>query len=316
VHADAGHPLSAIADTQVAVLESLTRHDDVPRSPRRVAAARVVAQAALVQQWISGDPDLVGGAADRALGECLQGLNVGDDLVLTPDIADIVGRAATVAYVAHAAAGRDELARAARWFAEATADGGGFQEPVRLIESVRSEQPTLAAVLQAEGQDRYLAVLTAPATDKKLLVPAMRVDHQVAPAYGATLGELQPTATGANERLLGLEAHALFAWASHRSGVNMRYQFNVFGVAWLTAVLTFGQRHREESTWPAVADAADWLAAIIERLLPYARIDADVRRNVSAGLDWQHEVYLTLGEADAADRVGKVQALLRQWSDQ
>jgi hypothetical protein len=310
VNAQALRPLSAIADVQQAVLGCLDLAAGPLRSPDRLAVARVLAHAAHVQLAIGGDPDLVAGAADFAIREVIGGLGPGDSLQLSPVDAGTIGLAGRVASIVHTAAGRRQLAEAAQWIAGMVSDGPAGPAAAD-VERVRDGQPTLAAVLTATGNDRYLEVLTAPPTEVRLLVPAMRVSTGVAAGYGAVLGGLQLQTSGPQERLVGLEAHALFAWASQQGDINMRYQFKTFGLEWLSAVVNFGQRHAEQEVWPTAVDAAAWLTGIVGQLAPFAVIDADVHRNVLSILDWQESVYAASGDAEAAARVAEARVTVR-----
>ncbi|BEL06522.1 hypothetical protein Q0Z83_047130 [Actinoplanes sichuanensis] len=309
VHAEAGRPLSAIADTQQAVLGCLELATGALRSPARLAVARVLAHAAHVQLMIGGDPDLIAGAADFALREIIGGLAPGDGLELSPVDAGTLGLAGRVAAIVHTAAGRPHLAEAAQWLAGMVSGGPVAPTPADVAQ-VRDGLPTLAAVLTETGNDRYLGILTAPPTEVRLLVPAMRVGTGVAAAYGAVLGRLQPATSGPQERLVGLEAHALFAWASQQGDVNMRHQFQTFGLEWLSAVVNYGQRHAEEALWPAALDASAWLTGIVGRLAPFTLFDADVRRNVLAVMQWQEMIFNSTGDTEAAARVAEARATM------
>ncbi|GAA1657367.1 hypothetical protein [Actinoplanes couchii] len=226
VHAEAGRPLSAVADAQQALLGCLSLASGPLRSPARIAVARVAAHVAQVQLLIDGDTDLTAGAADFAIREVVGGLGPGDPLQLSPIEADLLVRAGMVAVIMHTAAGR----------------------------------PTLA---EAAGQ------------------------------------------------LVGLEAHALFAWASQQGDVSMRHQFPTFGVDWLSAVVNFGQRHAEQELWPAAVDAAAWLTGIVGQLAPFAIVDTGVQRNVLAILDWQEGIFTATGDPAAAARVAEVRTTVR-----
>jgi len=313
VHAHGNRPLSAVADAQRAVMDSLDRLDDVPRSPRRLDAARIVAHAAQVQHAVLGDPDLVVAAADWAIREVLSGFGPGDPLALTPAEAQTLHIAAPLAALLHTAAGRTGPAEAATWFATATGHDG-FTVTDEAVADVLASQPSLATVLTDNDQQRYAGVLTAPPTEVRLLVPAQRVNHSVGAGYGAVLSELQfQTAMGtdpSHERLCGLEPHALFAWASHRGDINMRHQFAHFGVQWLSVLLNFGQRRGEQGEWTAAVDAANWLTGVVGQLLPHAMIDRKVRDNVTAALDWQRSVYAAVGDTAAVRGVEEAAAVV------
>lgn len=310
VHAHAGRPLSAIADVQQAVLGCLDLATGPLRSPARLAVARVLAHAAHVQLAIGGDPDLVAGAADFAIREIVGGLAPGDSLQVSPVDAGTIMLAGTTAALVHTAAGRPQLAQAAQWLTAMMSDDPAAPAAAD-VERLRIGQPTLAAVLTETGNDNYLDVLTAPPTDVRLLVPAMRVSTGVAAGYGAMLGRMQLETSGPPERLVGLEAHALFAWASQQGDLNMRYQFKTFGSEWLSAVVNFGQRHAEQEIWPAAVDAAAWLTGIVGQLAPFTLIDTDVRRDVLAIMDWQEHIYTATGDAGAAARVAEARDTIR-----
>ncbi|MEU4157379.1 hypothetical protein [Actinoplanes sp. NPDC026670] len=309
VHAQAGRPLSAVADVQQAVLGCLDLATGPLRSPARLAVARIVAHAAHVQLMIGGDPDLIAGAADFALREIIGGLAPGDGLQLSPVDAGTLGLAGQVAAIVHTAAGRRQLAEAAQWLA-GMVSGGPVAPSADEVAQVRDGLPTLASVLTESGNDRYLSVLTAPPTEVRLLVPAMRVSTGVAAAYGAVLGKLQLETSGSAERLVGLESHALFVWASQQGEFNMRHQFATFGLEWLTAVINFGQRYAEQELWPAALDASGWLTGIVAQLAPFATFDDGVRRNVVAVMEWQEMIFNSTGDTAAAARVAEARATL------
>jgi hypothetical protein len=313
VHAEATRPLSAVADVQRAVLGCLDLATGPMRSPARLGVARILAHAAHVQLVIGEDPDLVAAAADFALREIIGGLAPGDSLQLSPVDAGTIRLAGMVAAVVHTAAGRPGLAEAAQRLA-GMVTGEPVAPPSAEVARVRDEQPTLAAVLTETGNERYRDVLTAPATEVRLLVPAMRVSTGVAAGYGAMLGRLQLETSGPQERLVGLESHALFAWASQQGDVNMRYQFQTFGAEWLSAVVNFGQRHAEQEAWPAALDAAAWLTGIVGQLAPFAVVDAGVRRDVLAIMDWQEGIYAATGDTGAAARVAEARSVVRSSS--
>ncbi|WP_433796799.1 hypothetical protein [Actinoplanes sp. CA-252034] len=309
VHAEAIHPLSAITDAQKAVLGCLDLAAGPARSPARLAVARVLAHAAHVQLAVGGDPDLVAGAADFALREIIGGLGPGESLPLSPVDAGTVALAGKIAAIVHTAGGRPQLAAAAQWLAGMVSDDPVGPSPTD-VQRVR-DQPTLAAVLTETGNERYLGVLTARPTDVRLLVPAMRVGTGAAAGYGTVLGDLQLETSGPAELLVGLESHALFAWASQQGDVTMRYQFRTFGLKWLAAVVNFGQRYAEEGLWPAATDAAAWLTGIVGQLIPFTLFDADVRRDVLSIMDWQEMIYHSSGDPEAAARVAEARASIR-----
>lgn len=293
-HAAAREPLSAMTDAQHAVTVCLNRLDAAADDQRRVEAARVVAHAAQVQLTVGGDPDLAVGAADWALREFVAAFRTSNEIVVPAVHAPALQLAGRVAYVVHTAAGRAELARAARVF-------GGDVSPSldQFVDAVRTEQPTLAGVLEELKRPDLVRGLTA---ETPLLVPATRCDPQLAPGYAEALTGLQ-TQVGVDrfEVLLGLEAHALFAAASRRQVDGMRYQFGHFGQLWATAVMNFGQRTAEQQEWAAAIDAANWLTAIMRELFPHAMVDAQARKIAMAATQWQHNIYTVVGDSLAAD---------------
>lgn len=315
VHAAAGQPLSAIAEAQQAVVGSLALSaEDDDDAEGAIPAARVLAWAAKVQLDIGGDPDVAVGAADWALREFLAAFRRDDRLELPAVHASAVRAAAGVAYVVHTAAGRDELARVARWFFTLASEGDslpGSQAVARVV----SSQPTLAQALRVAGWPGLIERLTAPATEVRILVPAMRCPAELAPAHAQTLSELLLDAPERDELLFGLEAHALFAAASQEQVPSMRHEFGHFGRQWAAAVVNFGQRHLEQDGVPAALDAAAWLTGIIGKLAPYALIDPQVRFEAVSLARWQHELYTAVGDAEAAGNVAQVIAVLSTEAD-
>jgi tetratricopeptide (TPR) repeat protein len=306
VHAAAGQPLSAIADAQQATLACLELLAGPAGRSGAVEAARVVAFSGRVQLAVRGDPDLAVGAADWALREYLRAFRSGDRLSVPVEHAPAMNAAGRVAYIVHTAADRSELAETARWFAE---DGKGPPQVDELVEEVRAA-PTLAGVLASLGRADLVATLTSPATDVRILVPAMRCSPQVAPGYAQTLGELQLRADGLDQVLLGLEAHALFAAASQRRVPSMRYEFGHFGPRWAAAVVNVGQRHAEAGNLAAALDAARWLGGIVGQLAPHTMIDAEARRTALDTARWQRAILTDAGDHTAAAAVSQVIATL------
>ncbi|MBP2328070.1 tetratricopeptide (TPR) repeat protein [Kibdelosporangium banguiense] len=306
VAAMAGRPLSAIADTQQAVLSCLDCLSDEPGDPRRADAARVLAFAGQVQLMIGGDPDLAVGAADWALREYLIAFRRGDELAIPAMHAPAVKTAGRVASLVHTAAGRTDLARAAGHFA--TLDSVGGFDPATLAYA-----PTLAEVLDGADMKDLRRSHTAPATDVALLVPAMRCDPQLAPALAETLFGLQTSlADEQAELLLGLEVHALMAAASQQRVLALRYQFGHVGQIWAAAVVNFGERHAEQGQWPAAVDAAGWLTAIVQQLVPHTMIDPKARTTAIECARWQHSIYHAVGNTTAADDVAQVVDMLER----
>lgn len=314
VNADARRPLSAISDAQQAVLSCLARIDGGPGDPRLVDAARVMSFAAQVQFAVGGDPDLVVGAADWALQVYVAAFRTGDQLAVPAVHALPVRVAAQTAYAVHAAAGRGELAQAARAFATL---GGGPPVDLDRAAAVAALQPTLADMLRQTGQSDLVEALTAAATDVRLFVPASRCSPQVAPAYAVSLARIQSSGSvdGAGEVLLGLEAHALFAAASQARALSMRYQFGDFGPHWVGALLNYGQRHAEHDVWPAALDAVGWLNGVVGQLFPFAMIDVGARRAALGAIRWQQAIYLAVGDTAVAADLDQAIATLERLGD-
>jgi len=311
VHAAARQPLSAVAEAQQAAARALARARAAadPGGLGAIDAARVLAHAGSVQLRIGGDPDLAVGAADWALRDYLAAFGRGGTLALPAAHAPAVLAAARVAYVVHTAAGRDDLARMAHRLATAT-DGGAPYDPAAMVAEFRDSRPTLAAVLVAAGHDDLAQALTAPATDVRLLVPAMRCSSQAAPAYAEQLGRLGTEIGGPAEVLLYLEAHALFAGASQDRVLSMRHDFGHFGQHWAAATMNFGQRMAEADETAAAVDAADWLGGIVGQLFPYTLLDAQARGTAEAGAEWQQAIYAMAGDTEAAARAGQLRQML------
>jgi hypothetical protein len=317
VNAAAGHPLSAISDAQEAILSCLAG-DGGPGDPGRVDTARVMAYAAHVQLVSRGDPDLAVGAADWALREFTAAFRSGTQLRVPEAHVAPLHSAGVVAYVVHSAFGRDELARAAAGLTGLHAAGpqapGVLDQLRQMAQATAAGYPTLAQVLEAADRPDLRDLLTAPATDVALYVPATRCHPQVAPAHAVTLARLQasaaPDTTGAN--LLGLEAHALFAAASQARVPSIRYEFGQFGPQWVAALLNFGQRHAEQDEWPAALDAARWLTGVVSQLLPFAAVDPLARRTALDAVRWQQAVYHAVGDTTAADGLAQGIATLER----
>ncbi|WP_230689753.1 hypothetical protein [Catellatospora paridis] len=303
-HAAAGQPLSAIAEAQQAVTTCLALTAEHADPEDMIPAARVVALAAQVQLSIGGDPDVAVSAADWALRQYLAAFRRGGQFALPAVHAPAVRAAAATAFIVHAAAGRSELAQTARWFF--TVAGGGPLPGGDLVERVAERQPTLAQALGVAGRPELADRLTAPATEVRILVPAMRCSPQLAPAYAKIMGDLLIAAPTWDELLFGLEAHALFAAASQQRVPTMRYQFGEFGLHWAAAVVNFGQRHAENDNVPAALDAAAWLSGIIGQLAPHAMAHPQVRFNALSLSQWQHGLYTAVGDTAAAAQVAAV----------
>jgi hypothetical protein len=309
VHAAARQPLSAIAEAQQAAARALARAAADPGGPGVIDAARVLAHAGSVQLRIGADPDLAVAAADWALREYLAAFGRGGMLALPAAHAPAVLAAARIAYIVHTAAGRDDLAQMAHRLATAT-DGGAPYDPAAMVADVRDSRPTLAAVLLAAGREDLAQDLTAPATDVRLLVPAMRRSSQVAPAYAEQLGRLGTELDGPAEVLLYLEAHALFAGASQDRVPSMRYELGHFGPHWAAATMNFGQRMAEAGETAAAVDAADWLGGIVGQLVPYTLLDAQARGTAEDAAEWQQAIYDMAGDTEAAARAGQLRQML------
>lgn len=313
VHMAARQPLSAVADAQQAVTACLdwAANDDLADS-RRLDAARVVAIAADVQLLSGSDPDLAVAAADWALQSYLAGQHVGDEFAVPSGHILAFRNAAWVAAVVHTAAGRTDLANAARSLLT-SASGRAQSDIGDMVAHVRTSQPTLTQVLDQADRRDLAQVLTAPATDIRILVPAMRCHPQLAPVHAQALGDLQGRVTDRAEVLLGLEAHALFAAASRLQVPTMRYQFGDFGQSWAAAVLNLGQRMAEQDEAAAAVDAAQWLSAIIGQLAPYTILaDSTAHSTAMACSHWQHSVYTAVGDTAAAARVAQVIEMLQR----
>ena len=138
----------------------------------------------------------------------------------------------------------------------------------------------------------------------------MRCPAQLAPAYAQTLGDMVPRASGWDEVLLELEAHALFAGASQQEVLSMGNEFGHFGQHWAAAVVNFGQRMAELDAWPAALDAARWLTAIIGQLTPYTMIDAQAATVALDLARWQESIFSAVGDSAAAADVAQVIAAL------
>jgi tetratricopeptide (TPR) repeat protein len=307
VHSMAGKPLSAVADAQQAVSACLGWDEDEDvGDAERLDHARVVAWAGFVQLQSGGDPDLAVSAADWALQIYLDGLRVGDELVVPAGHATAFRNAAWVATVVHTAAERRDLADTAHFLLRAT--NGDTQVDIgETVTHVRTSQPTLAQVLGYTGRRDLAQALTAPAIESQILVPAMRCPPQLAPAYAKALGDLQGRVSDREDVLLGLEAHALFATASRLRVPTMRYRFGEVGPSWAAAVLNLGQRMIEFGEAAAAVDAADWLTAIIGQLAPYTVVaDSIAHSTAMACSSWQHAIYTAVGDTAAASRVAQV----------
>ncbi len=292
----AGRRLSAMAEAQRAMIRALepVASDTRGLGPQVIDAARVLAHGSTVQLGSGGDPDLAAAAADWALRKYLGAFRQGDQLSLPEAHVSAVEAAARAAYVAHAAAGRDDVAAVPLQLIAATS-GGMRVDLESAVARVRRSQPSLATVLTSAGRPDLAETLTAPATDLRLLLPAMRCPVQLAPAVAEQLSELGDGLDGAARILLYLEAHALFASASQDQVSAMQYQFDHFGPSWAVAVMRFGQGMTELGQTAAAVDAADWLGGILQQLAPWT-MTSDEARTTAADIEtWRQSVYGTSG---------------------
>jgi tetratricopeptide (TPR) repeat protein len=296
-HAAFDRPLSAVADAQQAVMTSLGRIDSDVDGSRGLDAARVVALASEVQLSMGGDPDLAVGAADWALRTYLTGYSVGDAFRVPVGHGLAVKTAARVAAIVHTAAGRTALADAATSMLTAISGEDVPPDLRQIVEQVRA-RATLAQVLGEAGRHDLADQLTAPATEARILVPAMRCPLEIAPAAADALSKLQREVPAEVDLRLGIEAHALFAAASRSQVHAMRYQFADFGPSWAVAVLNAGQRLAGQGETAAVLDAAMWLTSITGQLLPFTIIDPDVRTIAADCLRWAHDVNIAVRDAN------------------
>jgi hypothetical protein len=304
-HADAGDALSALADAQQAATMALDVAAD-QHSPRPVEAAYVLARAGRLQLRLGCDPDLAVAAADWALRTFLDEFGAGPGRI--PEVfISAFHDASWTAWIAHTAAGRHDVADEVRSiYLEAQVGMAGFVELA--AEPVRTGQPTLAQVFGWTGRHDLAEALTAPATEVKILVPAMRCRPQGLPEYGLKLTELQASVpgkvpaqiSGQAGTLLAMESHAMFNAALELGVPELRQSFGRYGRAWLLAVTQAGNDMIDRGNVPAAIDAADWMTGIIDKVLQFAPADPEARETAALAAGWQHDVYEAVGDGTAA----------------
>ena len=311
VHATSGKLLSALSDVQQAVMSVISwTSRDQGSAVRILGAARVLALASHVQLAGQVDPDIAADAADRALQAYVTACPAPGSMLaleIPPTHMPAFQAATRVAVTAHSAAGRSDPMHLAQ-LTFIRAGGQPLSDVDEEAARIREEQPTLARVLGWCERPDLVAELTPQAEDVKFLVPAMRCAPDEAPQYGRLLVELMdtlPDSVSEPGRLrLGLEAHALFSYASQRQAGPMRHQFGDFGPSWAIAVTAVGQRNDAGAL--GALDAAAWLTGIINQLTPFLLIDPKARATAIDCLHWQQGVYATAGDSAAAGRVAQV----------
>lgn len=300
-HADAGDALSALADAQQAATMALDVAAD-RHSARPVEAAYVLARAGRLQLRLGCDPDLAVAAADWALRRFLDAFGTGPGRI--PEVfASAFHDASWTSWIAHTAAGRHDVANEVRSIYLAAQVGlAGFVELA--AEPVRTGQPTLAQVLGWTRRRDLAETLTAPATEVKILVPAMRCRPQYLPEYGLKLTELPASVpdkvSGQAGTLLAMESHAMFNAALTLGVPELRQKFGLYGRAWLLAVTQVGNDMIDRGNVPAAIDAADWMTGIIDKVLQFAPADPEARETATLAAGWQHDVYEAVGDSTAA----------------
>jgi hypothetical protein len=304
-HADAGDALSALADAQQAATIAIDVATD-RHSPRPVEAAYVLARAGRLQLRLGCDPDLAVAATDWALRGFLNEFGTGPGRI--PEMfASAFHDASWTSWIAHTAAGRHDVAKEVRSIYLAGQVGlGGFVELA--AEPVRTGQPTLARVLGWTGHPDLAKALTAPATEVKILVPAMRCRPQDLPEYGLKLTELQASVpgkvpaqiSGQAGTMLAMESHAMFNAALTLGVPELRQKFGLYGRAWLLAVTQVGNDMIDRGNVPAAIDAADWITGIIDKMLQFSPADPEARETATLAAGWQRDVYEAVGDSTAA----------------
>jgi hypothetical protein len=315
-HADAGDALSALADAQ----QAATMAHDVAmdrHSPRPVEAAYVLARAGRLQLRLGCDPDLAVAAADWALRRFLNSFGTGPGRI--PEVfASAFHDASWTAWIAHTAAGRQDVANEVRSIYVAA--GVGLAAFVELAaEPVRTGQPTLAQVFGWTRRRDLAKALTAPAMKVKILVPAMRCRPQDLPKYALELTELQASipgnvpgqVSGQAGTLLAMESHAMLNAALTLGVPELRKRFGPYGMAWLQAVTQVGDDMINRGNAPAAIDAADWMTGIIDKILQFAPADSQARGAAVVAAGFQHDVYDTVGDSAAAAHAIKTLETLR-----
>jgi hypothetical protein len=136
---------------------------------------------------------------------------------------------------------------------------------------------TLAGALARTGNDDLSTDITRPPLDCAISTPAGRCSPQMAPLHALRLAELAisvlPGAPADGIRI-GLEAHYLYAAASRRQVVAMRYQFAEFGPAWARVLLACSAAFEQQGDLKMALDLASWAAGTAHELAPFMPMDS------------------------------------------
>jgi tetratricopeptide (TPR) repeat protein len=191
-----------------------------------------------------------------------------------------------------AAGQRGSRRAAASCLAESSAlDAGAAREQEAEWERMRAEglPVTLAEALDAAAttlgrsrvREELREVVTAPATEGRIISPSGRCHPELAPAWGSELADIAvdmlPMAPREGLRI-GLEAHLLFAIGSRVDPPYLRYQFDKFGVPWARLLLgccrSLAAMADQRWALPMALDLAGWNLGVINNLLPWVIFSA------------------------------------------
>jgi tetratricopeptide (TPR) repeat protein len=304
---DAGHGASALVDTEAAVVAYLDRFTADADDPLALDLARALAQHAHIVLG-NGDPDVAAAAAETALRLYLARA---DEINGSPGLRALhvppFHGAAVIAWAAHTAAGRHELADTA---ADLAADTSGPGAPLfgeaTTVASRAEGRVTLADALGRAGALALRATLVAPAADATILCSTHRCPPADAPTAALQLAGLVDNLIAADLAAglrLALEAHVLFVGASRTRAANPRYPFDRLGPEWLAMLDTCSQACETAGQRELALDLARWMGVVGRRLGPRLGADPVLRDRVRWGLTWQAGLLHASGDAAGARQV-------------
>lgn len=197
-------------------------------------------------------------------------------------------------------------------------DSAAAQQAVAQWEQVQAgaapAQVTVATALATAAKElgtervpaELVASLTRPARDVALLSPFDRCGPQQAHSYAQQLAAISVALLPAKhvEGLrLGLEAHYLFAIASHERTSAMRYQLNVYGPAWARTLLACSQAYEAEGQLNMALDLAAWGGRVVQKLLPLSGLDTELRPLIRACMEQHGRLCIAIGDTRAGEEI-------------
>jgi hypothetical protein len=154
------------------------------------------------------------------------------------------------------------------------------------------------------GGDARLG-LTAPAEDRRLLMPADRCAPDAAPARASQLADLAAPADDLAVLLrLSLEAHAMFARASEARVPSMRYDAGRWGAAWADLARRASQACHTAGLADLALDFGEWMGGAVNLLGPHILVDPEARATARQCTIWQGQHMAAIGD-EAGARVAR-----------